>query len=64
MSTGSSGAIDLWQAQNDYYALLQAVYPEYRDRLEADDPTCCAWLEQFTRLGHILAVRVPEHAAK
>jgi hypothetical protein len=48
--------VNVWRAQNNYYALLQNVFPARR---EAGDHE---WVEHFIALGQNLAVKVNEAA--
>ena len=47
--------VDVWEAQNVYYQILQRVYPEMRARTEG---SAREWIEVFCSLGESLAVRV------
>jgi hypothetical protein len=49
--------LDLYEAQNRYWKLLQELRPE-RLRQAASSPEARAWLERFDRVGELLAVRV------
>jgi alpha-amylase/alpha-mannosidase (GH57 family) len=49
--------INFWRAQNDYYGLLQHVYPGVRARA-AYDEDAKAWMEIFVTLGDLLRVKV------
>jgi hypothetical protein len=50
-------SVDLWKAQNVFYEVLQAFYPELRESANGQDEQR-AWTEQFVALGEQLAVRV------
>ncbi|MDP8928931.1 MAG: DUF3536 domain-containing protein [Actinomycetota bacterium] len=50
--------VDLWQAQNHFYAALQRAYPELRLREHEGDKTAAAWAGHFRALGEALAVAV------
>jgi alpha-amylase/alpha-mannosidase (GH57 family) len=50
--------VDLRQAQNGCYDLLQTVYPERRDQAGKGDAAAIEWVELFRRVGEGLAVRV------
>ncbi|MCS7206744.1 MAG: DUF3536 domain-containing protein [Dehalococcoidia bacterium] len=52
-------APDLWKLQNTYYTLLQHVYPDYQRRAQQGEGEAKVWLDLFTALGGLLAVRVP-----
>lgn len=47
--------VDVWEAQNVYYQLLQRVYPEMRVRA---DEAAREWVAFFSSLGASLVVRV------
>jgi len=47
--------VDLWKAQNAYYAMWQKVYPEFRSRA---DQEAQVWAGRFLSLGEKLSVRV------
>lgn len=51
-------AVDLWKAQNLYYALLGTVYPEFLDQADQGDATAQSWVECFIALGATLGVWV------
>ncbi|MDQ4130749.1 MAG: DUF3536 domain-containing protein, partial [Actinomycetota bacterium] len=50
--------VDLWQAQNDFYAALQRAYGELRTRAQQGDEAAAAWARHFRSLGEALAVAV------
>ncbi|MGH7807300.1 MAG: DUF3536 domain-containing protein, partial [Thermodesulfobacteriota bacterium] len=50
--------LNLWKAQNNYYEILQTVYPEFRDRAEKGDENARTWVGLFTSLGDKLSIRV------
>jgi hypothetical protein len=50
--------VDLWKAQNAYYGLLQAVYPEFRHRAEQGEESAQTWVSRFVSLGEALGVGV------
>ncbi|HEY0788608.1 MAG TPA: hypothetical protein VGE86_08180, partial [Thermoanaerobaculia bacterium] len=49
--------IDIWNAQNVYYRLLQTVMPQYLDRTGNGEEQARIWLRYFRSLGNRLAVR-------
>ena len=55
--------VDLWRAQNVYYELLRAVYPEFLDQADQGDEAAHAWVERFVPLGEALRVWVPSVGA-
>ncbi|MFN2556875.1 MAG: DUF3536 domain-containing protein [Nitriliruptorales bacterium] len=50
--------VNLWQAQNDFYAALQRAYPELRRRAQEGDEPAAVWAGHFRTLGESLAVAV------
>jgi alpha-amylase/alpha-mannosidase (GH57 family) len=52
--------VNVWKAQNNYYELLQRVFPEFSERATQDDPAAREWLSHFVALGRNLHVRVEE----
>ncbi|MFH0913676.1 MAG: DUF3536 domain-containing protein [Chloroflexota bacterium] len=53
--------LNLSRVQNRYYHLLQTEYPAViRKRVAQGYQTAKEWLDQFTRLGELLQVRVPK----
>lgn len=54
--------VDLWRAQNTFYALRETAYRERCDR--AGDVTAREWCTAFAALGAKLGVSVPEFANK
>jgi hypothetical protein len=49
--------VDLWKAQNVFYEVLQAYYPDLREPVDGEEEQR-AWTEQFVALGERLSVRV------
>lgn len=49
--------IDLWNAQNTYYRMLQDTRPQFEEQARNGDGEAKDWLEQFRALGDKLAVR-------
>lgn len=47
--------VDLWKAQNNYYHLLQSIYPQM---IRKNDDAARLWVTQFTELGDKLDVRI------
>jgi hypothetical protein len=50
--------VDLWQSQNVYYRLVEALTEANHTRLSS------AWLEHFRGLGKWLGVAMPQHSAQ
>jgi alpha-amylase/alpha-mannosidase (GH57 family) len=50
--------VDLWQAQNRYFQMLQETLPLYQAKAGQSDKAAEEWVVAFTRLGEVLAVRV------
>jgi hypothetical protein len=50
--------VDLRQAQNGCYDLLQTVYPERLDQAEKGDAAAIEWVALFRQVGEGLQVRV------
>ena len=50
--------INIRQAQNRYYAVLQEIYPQIRQRQAAGDKEAGEWVRRFQSLGQKLSVRV------
>ncbi|WP_429886177.1 DUF3536 domain-containing protein [Geoalkalibacter halelectricus] len=48
--------LDLWRAQNAYYAICQQLCPSVQKSLLAGEPGLTEWFEQFRRLGQALKV--------
>jgi hypothetical protein len=52
--------VELWEVQNVYFSMLQAVYPERLERARRGDADARIWAERFAELGDLLFVQVPE----
>ncbi len=52
--------VDVWKAQNLYYAVLQKIYPHHRSRAERGDRESQIWTGRFLALGEKLSIRVRE----
>jgi alpha-amylase/alpha-mannosidase (GH57 family) len=50
--------VSLWKAQNVYYDMLQAVYPDFQVRAEHGDEGAQEWLRHFISLSDRLLVQV------
>jgi alpha-amylase/alpha-mannosidase (GH57 family) len=57
---GLSFPVDLWRAQNTFYALREIAYPERHARAAAGDATAGEWCTALAALGARLGVSVPE----
>jgi alpha-amylase/alpha-mannosidase (GH57 family) len=51
-------SVDVWQAQNVYYNMLQTVYPLHLAQAEKGSSQARAWVDHFIALGKHLGVRV------
>ncbi|MCB4756213.1 MAG: DUF3536 domain-containing protein [Elusimicrobia bacterium] len=51
--------VDLWEIQNNFYEMLQMIYPIQKARMTEGDETAPDWIKAFESLGHMLHVRVP-----
>jgi hypothetical protein len=50
--------VNIWRAQNNYYQMLQKVYPERVEEATKGNAEARAWVEHFVALGKNLAVNV------
>lgn len=50
-------SVNLWDAQNVYYRMLQDTVPEFQQQAEQGNEEAREWLQQFRALGDKLAVR-------
>jgi hypothetical protein len=50
--------VSVWHPQNNYYALLQRVFPDILERARSGDEEAHHWIEHFANLGRHLTVRV------
>ena len=55
--------VDLRQAQNVFYQVLQSTYPDYAAQSEGGNEDARAWRDLFVSLGDSLAVRVQYRAS-
>jgi hypothetical protein len=51
--------VDLWAAQNEFYALVEGVLPSMRTRAQTNDESASRWVQLFRAVGDQLAVAVP-----
>ena len=49
--------LDLWKAQNIYFAMGRKIYPDFISRAGGDD-LAGRWVKLFERLGEILRVKI------
>jgi len=54
--------VNVWRTQNNYYHMLQNIYPEWVRKSSQGDPVAKDWIEHFVGLGRNLSVRVTEPA--
>ena len=50
--------VNVWRSQNNYYQILQKVYPGRVEKALADDPEAREWVDHFVSLGKNLSVKV------
>ena len=50
--------LNLWSVQNNYYELVQRIYPEQKLKADAGDQGAKEWIEPFMALGEKLYVKV------
>jgi alpha-amylase/alpha-mannosidase (GH57 family) len=50
--------VNVWRTQNNYYQMLQKIYPAWLEKARADDSTAREWVEHFIALGGKLSVKV------
>ena len=50
--------VNVWRSQNNYYQMLQKVYPDRLEKALADNPEAAEWIEHFVALGKNLSVKV------
>jgi alpha-amylase/alpha-mannosidase (GH57 family) len=50
--------VNVWRAQNNFYHMLQRVYPEWAARAAGGDELAMEWVEHFLGLGRNLSVKV------
>jgi alpha-amylase/alpha-mannosidase (GH57 family) len=54
--------VDVWSAQNNYYEMLQKVFPEQLEKSITGDASAKEWVEHFAALGKDLAIKVEQPA--
>jgi alpha-amylase/alpha-mannosidase (GH57 family) len=52
--------VNVWKAQNNYYSMLQQVFPQFVQKAERQDRMAQEWLTRFVALGRNLSVHVEE----
>jgi hypothetical protein len=50
--------VNVWRGQNNYYQVLQKLYPAWLEKALADNPEAREWVEHFVALGKNLSVKV------
>ncbi len=50
--------VNVWRAQNNYYQMLQKLYPTWMEKALAGDQTAREWVGHFIALGRNLCVKV------
>jgi alpha-amylase/alpha-mannosidase (GH57 family) len=50
--------VNVWRAQNNYYQLLQKLYPAQAEKAATGDRAAREWVEHFMAVGRNLAVKV------
>ena len=50
--------VNAWRSQNNFYQLLQKIYPAWLERASANDPDAREWVEHFVALGRNLSVKI------
>jgi alpha-amylase/alpha-mannosidase (GH57 family) len=59
LSKSASFDVDLWKAQNLFYALVREVLPGFREKAATGDQDAERWVALVTTVGEQLAVAVP-----
>jgi len=54
--------VNIWRTQNNYYEMLQKVFPEQVKKAEQGDTTARQWVDHFVGLGRNLAMKVDQPA--
>jgi alpha-amylase/alpha-mannosidase (GH57 family) len=50
--------VNVWRTQNNFYQMLQKIYPARLEKALADDPAAREWVEHFVGLGKDLYIKV------
>ncbi len=50
--------MNVWRSQNNYYQMLQKIYPARLEQALANDPIAHEWVEHFVALGRNLSVKI------
>jgi alpha-amylase/alpha-mannosidase (GH57 family) len=56
--------VNVWRAQNNFYQMLQKIYPDRVQRARRGDAAEREWIEHFAALGRYLAVNVEAPAMR
>ena len=51
-------SLDLWKAQNNYFAIWKDFYSTMKEKEERGDSFAKSWVESFLILGHYLNVKI------
>jgi hypothetical protein len=54
--------VNVWRTQNNYYEMLQKVFPEQVEKAAQGDSAAREWVEHFVSLGRNLAIKVDQPA--
>jgi alpha-amylase/alpha-mannosidase (GH57 family) len=54
--------VDVARAQNNYYEMLQKVFPEQLEKALTGDAAAKAWVDHFSALGNNLSIKVDQPA--
>jgi len=54
---GTGINLDLWKAQNIYFAAAREIFPVCSARAERGDPVSARWVKVYLSLGKHLGVR-------
>jgi hypothetical protein len=50
--------VNLWSVQNNYYEILQQIYPGMKQKADEGDEQAKSWMDTFFLLGENLTVRI------
>ena len=50
--------VNLWNAQNIFWSILQTTYNEYKTKSQQGDGQMKEWLQHFSLLGGYLSIRM------
>jgi alpha-amylase/alpha-mannosidase (GH57 family) len=54
--------VNIWRTQNNYYEMLQKIFPEKVEKAAEGDDAAGEWVDHFVALGNKLAIRVEQPA--